>query len=42
MCNRNASGQICVCTTIPFMKSFEDQYLPKERFEKDLLELLRY
>ncbi len=27
---------------IPFMKSLEDQYLPKERFEKELLELLKY
>lgn len=27
---------------IPFVKSLEDQYLPKERFEKVLLELLKY
>ncbi|TDP60875.1 alpha-ketoacid dehydrogenase subunit alpha/beta [Flavobacterium dankookense] len=27
---------------IPFVKSLEDQYLPKVRFEKELLELLRY
>ncbi|UOK41687.1 MULTISPECIES: alpha-ketoacid dehydrogenase subunit alpha/beta [Flavobacterium] len=29
-------------SAIPFMKSLEDQYLPKERFEKELLELLKY
>jgi len=29
-------------TPIPFMKNLEDQYLPKERFEKELLVLLRY
>ena len=27
---------------IPFTKALEDQYLPKERFEKELLELLEY
>lgn len=27
---------------IPFAKALEDQYLPKGRFEKELLELLRY
>lgn len=27
---------------IPFTKSLEDQYLPKGRFEKELLELLQY
>ena len=27
---------------IPFVKALEDQYLPKERFEKTLLELLEY
>ncbi|HQW68927.1 MAG TPA: dehydrogenase E1 component subunit alpha/beta [Flavobacterium sp.] len=27
---------------IPFVKSLEDQYLPKQRFEKELLELLKY
>ncbi len=27
---------------IPFMKSLEDQYLPKLRFEKELLDLLSY
>ena len=27
---------------IPFVKSLEDQYLPKKRFEKELLELLKY
>jgi 2-oxoisovalerate dehydrogenase E1 component len=27
---------------IPFVKSLEDQYLPKQRFENDLLELLAY
>lgn len=27
---------------IPFTKALEDQYLPKGRFEKELLELLRY
>lgn len=29
-------------SAIPFVKSLEDQYLPKERFEKTLLELLEY
>ncbi|HKX87385.1 MAG TPA: dehydrogenase E1 component subunit alpha/beta [Flavobacterium sp.] len=29
-------------SAIPFMKSLEDQYLPKGRFEKELLELLKY
>lgn len=29
-------------TPIPFTKSLEDQYLPKNRFEKELLELLAY
>ncbi len=29
-------------TAIPFMKSLEDQYLPKNRFEKELLALLKY
>jgi 2-oxoisovalerate dehydrogenase E1 component len=27
---------------IPFVKSLEDQYLPKNRFEEQLLELLKY
>lgn len=27
---------------IPFMKNLEDQYLPKSRFEKELLVLLAY
>jgi len=27
---------------IPFTKALEDQYLPKVRFEKELLELLKY
>jgi 2-oxoisovalerate dehydrogenase E1 component len=27
---------------IPFTKTLEDQYLPKNRFEKELMELLRY
>jgi 2-oxoisovalerate dehydrogenase E1 component len=27
---------------IPFTKALEDQYLPKSRFEKELMELLRY
>jgi 2-oxoisovalerate dehydrogenase E1 component len=27
---------------IPFTKALEDQYLPKDRFEKELLELLHY
>jgi 2-oxoisovalerate dehydrogenase E1 component len=27
---------------IPFAKALEDQYLPKDRFEKELLELLHY
>jgi len=29
-------------SAIPFVKALEDQYLPKQRFEKDLLELLAY
>jgi len=29
-------------SAIPFVKALEDQYLPKERFERDLLELLKY
>ena len=29
-------------SAIPFVKALEDQYLPKERFERDLLELLAY
>lgn len=29
-------------TPIPFVKSLEDQYLPKNRFEKTMLELLDY
>lgn len=29
-------------TAIPFMKTLEDQYLPKERFEKALLDLMAY
>jgi 2-oxoisovalerate dehydrogenase E1 component len=29
-------------SAIPFVKALEDQYLPKERFEKDLLALLAY
>ena len=29
-------------TAIPFVKALEDQYLPKERFESTLLELLAY
>ena len=29
-------------SAIPFMKSLEDQYLPKLRFETELLELLKY
>jgi 2-oxoisovalerate dehydrogenase E1 component len=29
-------------TPIPFAKALEDQYLPKNRFEKELLELLKY
>uniref|UniRef100_UPI0037C10E4C transketolase C-terminal domain-containing protein n=1 Tax=Flavobacterium sp. TaxID=239 RepID=UPI0037C10E4C len=29
-------------SAIPFMKSLEDQYLPKNKFEKELLELLDY
>ena len=27
---------------IPFVKALEEQYLPKERFEKELLELVAY
>jgi 2-oxoisovalerate dehydrogenase E1 component len=29
-------------SAIPFFKTLEDQYLPKDRFEKELLELLAY
>lgn len=29
-------------TPIPFVKALEDQYLPKVRFEQELLELLKY
>jgi 2-oxoisovalerate dehydrogenase E1 component len=29
-------------TPIPFVKALEDQYLPKIRFEEDLLDLLKY
>ncbi|AWM14970.1 dehydrogenase [Flavobacterium sediminis] len=29
-------------SAIPFMKVLEDQYLPKQRFEKELTELLQY
>lgn len=29
-------------TPIPFTKNLEDQYLPKNRFEKELLDLLAY
>ena len=29
-------------SAIPFMKALEDQYLPKQRFEKELKELLQY
>ncbi len=29
-------------TAIPFVKALEDQYLPKDRFEKTLLDLLAY
>jgi 2-oxoisovalerate dehydrogenase E1 component len=29
-------------SAIPFMKSLEDQYLPKVRFETELKELLAY
>ena len=29
-------------SAIPFVKELEDQYLPKERFEKELIELLAY
>lgn len=29
-------------TPIPFTKNLEDQYLPKNRFEKELLELMKY
>jgi 2-oxoisovalerate dehydrogenase E1 component len=29
-------------TAIPFVKALEDQYLPKERFERTLLDLLAY
>jgi 2-oxoisovalerate dehydrogenase E1 component len=29
-------------SAIPFMKSLEDQYLPKNKFEKELIELLDY
>jgi 2-oxoisovalerate dehydrogenase E1 component len=27
---------------IPFVKAIEDQYLPKTRFETELIELLKY
>lgn len=29
-------------SAIPFVKALEDQYLPKQRFEKELLELIAY
>ena len=29
-------------SAIPFVKALEEQYLPKERFEKELLALLAY
>ena len=29
-------------SAIPFVKPLEDQYLPKARFEEQLLELLKY
>jgi 2-oxoisovalerate dehydrogenase E1 component len=29
-------------SAIPFVKALEDQYLPKERFETELLALLAY
>ena len=29
-------------TAIPFVKALEDQYLPKQRFEKELKDLLAY
>ena len=29
-------------TAIPFTKALEDQYLPKNRFESELLELVNY
>jgi 2-oxoisovalerate dehydrogenase E1 component len=29
-------------SAIPFVKSLEDQYLPKVRFEQELLDLLKY
>lgn len=29
-------------SAIPFVKALEDQYLPKQRFEKEVLELLNY
>jgi 2-oxoisovalerate dehydrogenase E1 component len=29
-------------TPIPFVKALEDQYLPRQRFEKSLLELIKY
>jgi 2-oxoisovalerate dehydrogenase E1 component len=29
-------------SAIPFVKALEDQYLPKQRFEKELIELLAY
>ena len=29
-------------SAIPFVKALEDQYLPKVRFEQELLELLKY
>jgi 2-oxoisovalerate dehydrogenase E1 component len=29
-------------SAIPFVKALEDQYLPKTRFEEDLLDLIKY
>ncbi len=29
-------------SAIPFVKALEDQYLPKVRFEEELLNLLKY
>jgi len=31
-----------VLTPIPFAKNLEEMYLPKERFEKELLKLVEY
>ena len=31
-----------VLTPIPFAKNLEEMYLPKERFEKELLKLAQY